>query len=133
MIRGKSVILFDGVCNLCNASVDFVIKRDKKDRFRVGALQSQEGKKLLSRFDASPEYLDSLVLIENDKIYFRSTAALRIARKLPGLWPLLYGLSVFPSFVRDGVYNWIGKNRYQWFGKKNTCRLPTSAEKAKFL
>lgn len=133
MSQGKSVILFDGVCNLCNASVDFVIKRDRKDRFRVGALQEEAGKKLLSNFKVNPEYLDSLVLIEDGKIYFRSTAALRIAKKLPGLWPLFYGFIILPPFLRDGIYDWIGKNRYRWFGKKNTCRIPTEAEKAKFL
>lgn len=133
MSAEKSVILFDGVCNLCNASVDFVIKRDKANRFLVGALQSEEGKRLLSRFDANPDYLDSLVLIENGKIYYRSTAALKIAKKLPGFWPLLHGLIILPPFLRDGIYDWIGKNRYRWFGEKNTCRLPTAAEKAKFL
>ncbi|WP_026968651.1 thiol-disulfide oxidoreductase DCC family protein [Algoriphagus terrigena] len=133
MSRAKSVILFDGVCNLCNTSIDFVLQRDKKDQFRVGALQSAEGKELLSRFDTNPDYLDSLVLIEGDQIYYRSTAALRIAKKLPGLWRILYGLIIFPPAIRDAVYDWIGKNRYRWFGKKNTCRLPTPEEKAKFL
>lgn len=133
MSRGKSVILFDGVCNLCNTSINFVLRRDKKNLFLVGALQSVEGKELLSRFDANPEYLDSLVLIEGDQIYYRSTAALRVAKKLPGFWPLLYGLIIFPPVIRDGVYDWIGKNRYRWFGEKNTCRLPTPEEKAKFL
>lgn len=133
MSREKAVILFDGVCNLCNSSIDFVLKRDQKDRFIVGALQSEEGKKLLSRFDVNPEYLDSLVLIEDDRIFFRSTAALRIAKTLPGAWPLLYGLVILPVFLRNGIYNWIGKNRYRWFGKKQTCRLPTPEEQAKFL
>ncbi len=133
MSREKAVILFDGVCNLCNSSIDFVLKRDQKDRFIVGALQSEEGKKLLSRFDVNPEYLDSLVLIEDDRIFFRSTAALRIAKTLPGAWPLLYGLVILPAFLRNGIYDWIGKNRYRWFGKKQTCRLPTPEEQAKFL
>lgn len=129
----KSVILFDGVCNLCNASIDFVLKRDQNDRFLVGALQEEASKKILADFNVNPEYLDSLVLVESDQIFFRSTAALRIARNLPGLWPLLYGLILLPPFLRDGIYDWIGKNRYRWFGKKNTCRLPTPEEKAKFL
>jgi predicted DCC family thiol-disulfide oxidoreductase YuxK len=133
MSQPKSVILFDGVCNLCNSSIDFVLRRDKKDHFRVGALQDEKGKALLAKFDANPEYLDSIVLIEDNKIYFRSTAALRIAKKLPGFWPLLYGLIVLPSVVRDGIYDWIGKNRYRWFGEKSTCRLPTAEERAKFL
>lgn len=133
MILNKSVILFDGVCNLCNSSIDFIIKRDKKDRFKVGALQEAAGKELLSKFKVNPEYLDSLVLIEGEEIYFRSTAALRIARNLSGLWPLFYGFIVLPSSIRDGIYDWIGKNRYRWFGKKNTCRLPTPEERAKFI
>jgi len=133
MIETKSVILFDGVCNLCNASIDFIIKRDIKDHFRVGALQEETGKKLLSRFEVNPEYLDSLVLIEKEQIYFRSTAALKIARKLSGVWPLFYGLIILPTGIRDGIYNWIGRNRYRWFGKKKTCRLPTPEERAKFL
>jgi predicted DCC family thiol-disulfide oxidoreductase YuxK len=83
--------------------------------------------------DANPNYLDSLALIEDNKIYYRSTAALKIARKLSGGWPLLYGLIVLPSAIRDGVYDWIGKNRYRWFGEKSTCRLPTATEKSKFL
>ena len=133
MIEHKSVILFDGVCNLCNASIDFIIKRDKKDQFRVGALQEDAGKKLLSKFDVNPEYLDSLVLVEDDQVYFRSTAALRIARNLSGLWPLFYVFIILPSGIRDRIYDWIGKNRYRWFGKKNTCRLPTPKERAKFI
>lgn len=133
MSQPKSVILFDGVCNLCNASIDFIIKRDRKDQFLVGALQEAAGKTLLSRFEVNPEYLDSLVLIEGEKIFFRSTAALRIAKKLSGLWPLFYVFMILPPPIRDGIYDWIGRNRYRWFGKKNTCRLPTPEEKAKFL
>lgn len=133
MIDTKSVILFDGVCNLCNASIDFIIKRDKKDHFRVGALQDDAGKKLLSKFKVNPEYLDSLVLIEDQQIYFRSTAALKISKNLSGAWPLFYGFIILPASIRDGIYDWIGKNRYRWFGKKNTCRLPTPEERAKFL
>lgn len=133
MIENKSVILFDGVCNLCNASIDFIIKRDKKDQFRVGALQEAAGKDLLSKFEVNPEYLDSLVLIESEEIFFRSTAALKISRNLSGLWPIFYGLIILPVGFRDRIYDWIGKNRYRWFGKKNTCRLPTPEERAKFL
>lgn len=133
MISKKSIILFDGVCNLCNASIDFILKRDKKNKFLVGALQEEAGKKLLSKFEVNSEYLDSLVLIEDDQIYFRSTAALKIAKNLSGLWPLFHGFIFLPSGFRDGIYDWIGRNRYRWFGKKNTCRLPTPEERAKFL
>ena len=129
----KTIILFDGVCNLCNASIDFILKRDSKNRFLVGALQELPGKKLLSNFQVPTDYLDSLVLIEEGEIYYRSTAALRIARKLDGLWPIFYPLILFPTTWRDWIYNWIGKNRYRWFGKKSTCRIPTEKERSKFL
>lgn len=133
MTGNKSVILFDGVCNLCNASIDFILKRDKKNQFLVGALQEDAGKKLLSKFDVNPEYLDSLILIEDKNVYFRSTAALKIAKNLSGIWPLFYGFIILPTAIRDGIYNWVGENRYRWFGKKNTCRLPTPEERAKFI
>ncbi|RIW14009.1 thiol-disulfide oxidoreductase DCC family protein [Algoriphagus lacus] len=129
----KSVVLFDGVCNLCNASVDFILKRDRKNRFLVGALQEEAGKKLLSNFKVDSDYLDSLVLVEDGKVYFRSTAALRIAKNLPGFWPFFYVFIALPPSIRDAVYDWIGKNRYRWFGKKSTCRLPSPEEKSKFL
>ncbi|WP_339865863.1 DUF393 domain-containing protein [uncultured Algoriphagus sp.] len=133
MINAKSIIFFDGVCNLCNASIDFVIQRDKKDHFLVGALQEDFSKKILANYDVREDYLDSLVLLEEDKIYYKSSAALKIAKNLSGLWPALYPLIFIPKFLRDPIYNWIGANRYRWFGKKSTCRLPTPAEKAKFL
>lgn len=133
MTLAKSIIFFDGVCNLCNASIDFVIQRDKKDHFLVGALQEDFSKKILSKFEVRKDYLDSLVLLEEGIIYYKSTAALKIARHLSGLWPALYPLIFLPKFLRDPIYNWIGSNRYRWFGKKNACRLPTPTEKAKFL
>ncbi|WPR73812.1 thiol-disulfide oxidoreductase DCC family protein [Algoriphagus sp. NG3] len=133
MTAKKSIIFFDGVCNLCNASIDFVIRRDKKDRFLVGALQDDFSRKILSGFEVEEDYLDSLVLLEKGRIYYKSTAALKIARNLSGLWPALYPIIILPKFLRDPIYNWIGANRYRWFGKKNTCRLPTPEEKSKFL
>ncbi|MCZ8134551.1 MAG: DCC1-like thiol-disulfide oxidoreductase family protein [Algoriphagus sp.] len=133
MKETKSIVLFDGVCTLCNASIDFILKRDHKNRFLVGALQEPISKKVLSNFQIDPSYLDSLVLVENGQIYFRSTAALRIAKGLRGGWPLFYFLIVIPAFARDPIYDWIGKNRYRWFGKKSTCRIPTIEEREKFL
>ena len=133
MRKEKSIILFDGVCTLCNASIDFILKRDDRDHFLVGALQEDSAKKFLSSFEVNPSYLDSLVLIEEGKIYFKSTAALKIAKNLRGLWPICYPLIFIPAFLRDPIYDWIGKNRYRWFGKKNTCRIPTPEERVKFL
>jgi predicted DCC family thiol-disulfide oxidoreductase YuxK len=133
MIQAKSIIFFDGVCNLCNASIDFIIQRDKKDQFLVGALQDEWSKKVLSRYEVKSDYLDSLVLLENQEIFYKSTAALKIARNLSGLWPIFYTLIVLPQGFRDVIYDWIAANRYSWFGKKSTCRLPSPEEKAKFL
>jgi predicted DCC family thiol-disulfide oxidoreductase YuxK len=133
MNRQKSIIFFDGVCNLCNSSIDFIIKRDKNNHFLVGALQDDFSKKILSSYDVKEDYLDSLVLLEDGKIYYRSTAALMISRRLSGLWPFFYAFIVLPAWLRDPIYDWIGRNRYRWFGKKETCRLPTSEEKSKFL
>jgi predicted DCC family thiol-disulfide oxidoreductase YuxK len=129
----KSIIFFDGVCNLCNASIDFIIKRDKKDKFLVGALQDGVSKKVLSDYTVKEDYLDSLVLLEERKIFYKSTAALKIAKNLTGLWPVFYPLILLPEGFRDFIYDWVAKNRYRWFGKKNTCRLPNPEEKAKFL
>ncbi|MBB6328590.1 putative DCC family thiol-disulfide oxidoreductase YuxK [Algoriphagus iocasae] len=133
MSEQKSIIFFDGVCNLCNASIDFVIRHDTNDRFLVGALQDELSRRILSNYQVDPNYLDSLVLLENGKIFYRSTAALKIAKKLTGFAPFLYPLIFLPKFLRDPVYDWIGRNRYRWYGKKSTCRLPTPEEKAKFL
>ncbi|MFC3415684.1 thiol-disulfide oxidoreductase DCC family protein [Algoriphagus hitonicola] len=133
MSLSKSIIFFDGVCNLCNTSIDFIINRDRKDRFLVGALQDQFSKKILASYQVKADYLDSLVLLEDEKIFYKSTAALKIAKHLSGLWPALYPLIFLPTWLRDPVYDWIGKNRYRWFGKKNTCRLPSPEEEAKFL
>ena len=133
MSQPPAVILFDGVCNLCNASINFVIDRDKQSYFTFGALQSVEGERLLSSYELPSDYLDSIILIENESVYCNSDAALRIARKLSGAWPLFYGFVVIPAFLRDPVYKWIARNRYRWFGKQDACRLPTPELKARFL
>lgn len=128
-----SIIFFDGVCNLCNASIDFIIKRDKNNRFLVGALQDQHSRKVLANYQVNENYLDSLVLLQDKRIFYKSTAALKIAKELSGLWPIFYPLIYLPEGMRDTIYDWIASNRYSWFGKKNTCRLPTPEERAKFL
>lgn len=130
----KSVILFDGVCNLCNNSVNFIMDRDPKFNFYFASLQSEVGQELLEENDWNGQALDSIILVDsNGKVYHRSTAALRIARRMGGLWPVLYAFIIVPAFIRDIVYKWIARNRYRWFGKRETCRLPTPEEREHFL
>jgi predicted DCC family thiol-disulfide oxidoreductase YuxK len=128
-----SILLFDGYCNLCNAAVDFVLKRDVQNQITVGSLQSTEGKVLLRHFGLPEDYLASLMLIEQEQYYVGSTAALKVAKKLDGLWFLLYPLILVPRFIREPIYGWISKNRYRWFGKTSTCRIAKEEEVGKFL
>ena len=127
------VVLFDGVCNLCTASVQFVIRHDKKKLFRFAALQSTTGQALLEQNNLPGTTFNSFVLIENNKVYTRSSAALRLSRRLNGILPLLYGFMIVPKFIRDGVYNLIARNRYKWFGKTETCLIPSPDLQARFL
>jgi predicted DCC family thiol-disulfide oxidoreductase YuxK len=129
----KSIVLFDGVCNLCSKSVQFILKRDRKDRFVFASLQSRKGKEILRRFHMSATRFDSFVLVEKGKIYTRSGAALRIARSLNGAWPLLYVFIIVPPFIRNAVYNLISRNRYKWFGRKEQCWVPTRELRKKFI
>lgn len=131
-MNNKAVILFDGVCNLCNGFVNFIIKRDRKNYFLFASLQSEAADALLKEYEVK-ETLKTIILIENKKIYKRSTAALRICRHLSGGWPLLYGFIIVPPFIRNAVYNLVAKYRYRWFGKKDQCMVPTPALKSKFL
>ena len=128
-----SIILFDGVCNLCNGAVNFVIKRDPGNVFKFAPLQEKQGALLLKTHAIDIQKLDSIVLIENGNVYTKSSAALRIARKMSNLWSLFFVLLIIPSFIRDGVYDFIAKNRYKWFGKKEQCMIPTQGLKEKFL
>ncbi len=128
-----SIILFDGVCNLCNVAVNFVIKRDPGNVFKFAPLQEKQGALLLKTHAIGIQKLDSIVLIENGNVYTKSSAALRIARKMSNLWPLFFVLLIIPNFIRDGVYDFIAKNRYKWFGKKEQCMIPTLGLKEKFL
>lgn len=134
MEEQKKIILFDGVCNLCNSSVQFVIKRDKKDIFRFSALQSTEGQKLAKERGIDTSEVDSIILIEPQIAYYtKSDAALTIAKSLSGGWPLLGIFMGLPKGLRDSVYDWVARNRYKWFGRKDSCMIPTEAEKGKFL
>jgi predicted DCC family thiol-disulfide oxidoreductase YuxK len=127
-----AVVLFDGVCNLCNASVLFVIDRDPAGHFRFAPLQSGLAAELLRAHGGAPD-LDSIVLVEGGRLHTRSSAALRIARRLSGAWPLLYGFVVVPAPIRDRVYACVARNRYRWFGRTESCRLPTPELARRFL
>jgi predicted DCC family thiol-disulfide oxidoreductase YuxK len=129
----KPVILFDGVCNLCNKAVQFVIRHDQKKIFLFASLQSNEGQKLLQQYQLPINNFNSFVLIENGKAYTRSTAALKVAAQISGLIKLAYIFIIVPKFIRDGIYKWISGNRYKWFGKREECMLPTPELKARFL
>ncbi|MBS1747820.1 MAG: DUF393 domain-containing protein [Bacteroidetes bacterium] len=127
------VILFDGVCNLCNNSVQYVISHDPKNIFRFASLQSSFAQKILVDFDLPVNDFNSFVLFENNIVYTRSTAALRVAKRLNGWAKILWVFIIVPKFIRDGVYNFIAKNRYKWFGKRDACWLPTPELKSLFL
>lgn len=128
-----SILLFDGYCNLCNGSVNFILKRELKKNIRFCSMQSAAGKRVLAHFGLPESYSETLVVIENGKVYLGSTAALRVSKKLRGGWPLLYFFILIPKPIRDWIYLRIGKNRYVWFGRRNSCRMPTAAEKSRFL
>lgn len=133
MSSDHKIILFDGVCNLCNGSVNFFITRDKKDIFRFAALQSDIGIELQKKLNIDYENIESFILIDANKYYRKSTAALKVAGILGFPYNLLYPLLLIPPFIRNIVYNIIAKYRYKWFGRKEYCRVPTPEEKAKFL
>lgn len=127
------IILFDGVCNLCNGAVQFIIERDKKQTFRFASLQSEVGQKYMRQAGLSADKIDTILLVENDKIHDKSTAALRIAKRLDGLWSLMFGFIIVPPFIRNAAYDFIARNRYKWFGKKDSCWMPTPDLKKLFL
>jgi predicted DCC family thiol-disulfide oxidoreductase YuxK len=129
----RPVVLFDGVCNLCNRVVQFIIKRDKKKKFLFASLQGNTGEQVLKKFNMPANDLNSFILLEDDKIYTRSTAALRMLKRLGGGWKLFYGFIIVPRFIRNAVYNWIAKNRYKWYGKREECMIPTPELKERFL
>ena len=126
------IILFDGVCNLCNSSVNLIIKHDKKDVFRFASLQSDFGQNLLSEFKLDSNITDSIVLVAENHCYIKSSAALRISKNMSGLYPLLFGFIIIPSFIRNWVYDYVAKNRYKWYGKNESCMIPTLELQEKF-
>ncbi len=131
---GKKIILFDGVCNLCDSFVQYVIRRDKKDVFRFLPLQSELGKKILAHMGVDPDKMDSIVLYDPGVAYYhKSTAALEIGRHLGGLPALAIGFKILPKSLRDSVYDFVARNRYKWYGQKDECMIPTPEVRGKFL
>lgn len=126
-------IFFDGVCNFCNSTVNYVIRKDKQDYFRFVPIQEPAGQALCKQLNIDPLEADTFILYDKGIVYKRSTAALRISRKLSGPIKLLYGFIIIPRFLRDGIYRIIAKNRYKWFGKKDSCMIPDSEVRDKFL
>ena len=133
MATQHPVILFDGVCNFCNGTVNFIIKQDKKGHFRFAALQSEPGQQLLQEYNLPTNDFNSFILVQNGKIYQKSTAALKLYNELPWYWKWTQIFWIIPKFLRDAVYNTIAKNRFKWFGKKDQCMIPTPAIRNRFL
>jgi len=133
IIEDRPIILFDGVCNLCNSAVQFVIRHDRKKLFRFASLQSEAGALLLQRYHLPENNFNSFVLVQDGKAYTSSGAALRTARQLGGVLSLLYGFIIVPPFIRNAVYRLIANNRYRWFGKRESCMVPTPELRSRFL
>jgi predicted DCC family thiol-disulfide oxidoreductase YuxK len=131
--KEKFVVLFDGVCNLCSSSVQFILKRDKKDQFLFGSLQGNYGQEVLKKYGMPQNEFNSFMLLEGERLYTKSSGALRMLKHLGGAWILLYAFIIVPKFLRDAVYNFVATNRYRWFGKKEECWLPKPEWKKKFL
>lgn len=129
----EPVLLFDGVCNLCNGTVDFLMRRDHRQVLRFASLQSDAAHQLLQKAGGTAATLDSVVLVHEGQVHLRSTAVLRTLRLLGLPWALAYALIVVPRPLRDAAYRLIARNRYRWFGRHDTCRIPTPEERARFL
>ena len=133
-IQEQKIILFDGVCNLCNRSVNFILQREKEPIFQFASIQSESGQKLLAWCGLPKDYSEAVVLIDRGKVYLGSTAALKIGQQLSFPWSLLSSAGfLVPTFIRDWVYKQIATHRYQWFGKRNVCMIPTENLRARFL
>ena len=128
----RSIVLFDGVCNFCSDSVNFIIRHDTSNKFVFAPLQSEKGLELRAKYGIE-DNIDSIVLIEDDRAFTRSTGALRIAKRLGGIWAVAYALIIIPRPIRDYFYELFAKYRYRWFGKKDECMLPTPEIRARFL
>jgi predicted DCC family thiol-disulfide oxidoreductase YuxK len=127
------VILFDGVCNFCNGMVNFIIRQDKKKLFRFAALQSEAGQKLLEEYKLPKQDFDSFLLVDKGKVYKSSTAGLKLYGRLSWYWQWTRLFWIIPPLLRNGIYNWIARNRYKWFGKKDQCMVPSKEVRERFL
>jgi predicted DCC family thiol-disulfide oxidoreductase YuxK len=127
------LVLFDGVCNFCNYWVNFAIKRDRKNKLLFTPLQGETAKRVLPKYNLNPTSLSSVIFIDAGKAYTQSSAAIRICKHLGGRWKLFYGLIIIPKFIRDFIYNIIARNRYKWFGKKESCMIPIPELRERFL
>ena len=132
-LDNKRIILFDGLCNLCDSSVQFIIKRDSRGYFKFASLQSPLGQYMLHKFDLPATQLYSIILIKGNVLFQKSNAALEIVKDLDRLWPVLYIFKIVPRVLRDWIYDIIARNRYSWFGKKDSCMIPTPDLKSRFL
>ena len=128
----ERIVLFDGVCNFCNGSVNFIIDHDPEKRFKFAPLQSEIGQSLIEKY-AIPSDVDSVILVEDGKVYMHSTAGLRIAKGLGGIWSLGYVFIIVPAFIRDWAYKTFAKYRYRLFGKTEACMMPTAEVRERFL
>lgn len=133
MSHPDRIVLYDGVCNLCDESVKFIIKHDSKRKFHFAPMQELSGRALLAEYGLEDINLSTFVFIENGKVSTKSTAWMRILRNLDGFWPVLSVFVIVPKFVRDFFYDYVGKNRYRWFGKADSCMMPTADTRARFL
>ena len=132
--KNKKIILFDGVCNLCDTAVQFVIEHDKKDQFRFVALQSELGHQILKHIGINPDNIDSVILYQPGiAYYYKSAAAIEIARSLGGFLHFGTIFKLIPTGIRNQLYDYVAKNRYKWYGKKETCLVPSAENKTKFL
>jgi predicted DCC family thiol-disulfide oxidoreductase YuxK len=132
-LKPSPIILFDGVCNFCNGAVNFIIRQDKKKDFRFAALQSEAGQNLLAKYQLPQTTFESFVLIKNGIVYQKSSAALQVCNGLPWYWQWTQIFWLLPKLLRDAVYDLIARNRYKWFGKKESCIVPTADIRRRFL
>ena len=131
--KHERVIIFDGVCNWCNFWVNFAIDHDPLGTFKLGTLQSHYAGQILRELHLSSDDFETFLLLERNRVFTKSTAALRVAKQLSGLWPLLYLFIIIPVPIRDAVYDFVARHRYRWMGKADTCRVPTANDRARFV